>query len=158
MSLLMPLQNLPPRATLLTTSISHGPTPICALRFVAGFSRSGRSGANQETTSLHPLHKALCYPHPPSPRSHFQMKLAASCLLGHPSWRHPEPRHCPRCEEGVEAMPYFTAPPVNMLEGPFPRPWTSSPPGLCSNLIPAIPLPKQQWWVLQEYSFSFPTH
>ena len=34
---------------------------------------------------------------------HFQMKLAASYLLGHPNWHRPDPGLCPRCEEEIEA-------------------------------------------------------
>ena len=32
----------------------------------------------------------------------FQMKLAASYLLGHPNWHRPDPGLCPRCEEEIE--------------------------------------------------------
>ena len=33
----------------------------------------------------------------------FQMKLATSYLLGHPSWHRPDPELCLRCEEEIEA-------------------------------------------------------
>ena len=33
-------------------------------------------------------------------------------------------------ESGPLNTPYSAVPPVNMLEGPFLRPWTSSPPGM----------------------------
>ena len=32
----------------------------------------------------------------------FQMKLAASYLLGHPNWHRPDVGLCPRCEEETE--------------------------------------------------------
>ena len=101
---LMPLQNSLSRASLSTASISRGPTPACTLRFVAGFSRSGRPGTNQETTSLsHPPKSSL--PSSPSLATQpcaSQTKPGSSYLLGHPNWHRPEPWRFPRCEEEVE--------------------------------------------------------
>ena len=55
----------------------------------------------------------------------FQMKLAASYLLGHPNRHLPDPGLCPRCEEEIErrlSTLYSASPPVGSPEGPFPRP------------------------------------
>ena len=62
----------------------------------------------------------------------FQMKLAASYLLGHPNWHRPGPRLCPRCEEEIETTEHalLRCPARQYARGPFPRPWTSSPPGV----------------------------
>ena len=62
----------------------------------------------------------------------FQMKLAASYLLGHPNWHRPDPGLCPRCEERSRPLstPCSAAPHVSTPGGTFPRPWTSNPPGM----------------------------
>ena len=88
-SLTLP-QNLLSRATLPTTSCPHAPTPTCALRYVADFSRSGRSGKNQETTSRSPPPQSSPLSSPSLATRLFQMKLAASYLLDHPNWHRPD--------------------------------------------------------------------
>ena len=53
----------------------------------------------------------------------FQMKLAASYLLGHPNWHRPEPGLCPRCEEEVETTEHalLRCPARQYARGSFPE-------------------------------------
>ena len=53
----------------------------------------------------------------------FQMKLAASYLLGHPNWHRPEPGLCPRCEEEVETTVHaiLRCPARQYARGSFPE-------------------------------------
>ena len=54
---------------------------------------------------------------------HFQIKLAASYLLGHPNWYRPEPGLCPRCEEEVETTEHaiLRFPARQYARGSFPE-------------------------------------
>ena len=116
----MPLQNSLLRATLpmASTRVSYGPTSTCALRFVAGFSRSGRSDTNQETK----LSAIFALPRHAAMRP-FKTKLAASYLLSHPNWHRPEPGLCPRCEEEVETTEHaiLRCPTRQYARGSFPE-------------------------------------
>ena len=53
----------------------------------------------------------------------FQMKLAASYLLGHPNWHRPEPGLCPRCEEEIETTEHaiLRCPARQYARGSFPE-------------------------------------
>ena len=53
----------------------------------------------------------------------FQMKLAASYLLGHPNWHLPGPGLCPRCEEEIETTEHalLRCPARQHARGSFPE-------------------------------------
>ena len=53
----------------------------------------------------------------------FQMKLAASYLLGHPNWHRPEPGLCPQREEEVETTEHaiLRCPARQYARGSFPE-------------------------------------
>ena len=53
----------------------------------------------------------------------FQMKLAASYLLGHPNWHRPDPGLCPRCEEEIETTEHalLRCPARQYARGSFPE-------------------------------------
>ena len=99
-------------ATLPTTSCSHGPTPTFSLRFVADFPFS--PSAKLSAIFILPRHAATRL---------FQMKLAASYLLGHPNWHCPEPGLCPRCEEEIETTEHamLRCPVCQYARGSFPE-------------------------------------
>ena len=75
------------------------------------------------------------------------MKLAASCLLDHANWHRPDPGLCSRCEEEIETTEHalLRCPARQYARGPFPRSWTSNPPGMaplqlnCSPSLSAAP-------------------
>ena len=53
----------------------------------------------------------------------FQMKLAASYLLGHPNWHRPDLGLCPRCEEEIEPTEHalLRCPASQFARGSFPE-------------------------------------
>ena len=51
----------------------------------------------------------------------FQMKLAASYLLGRPNLHRPEPGLCPRCEEEIEHALSIPLPRTSIRPGVLPR-------------------------------------
>ena len=162
MSLQMPMQSLLLRARPSNQTTSPGSTPICAqirsqlLREWQVWHRPRDDFRFSPSTKLSAI---FSLPRHTATRL-FQMKLATSYLLGHPSWHRPDPELCLRCEEEIETTEHallrcparqyargylksawYDATTIEMLATFVRRTLTAYPPGLTPPVDTGTPTP-----------------